>query len=324
MVAITESVIPSSFRGHLRPVDSLRDLRVIADLIELCFQDTLDLEGQDYLRELRSTAESARFLSWASPFLEDDLGSGYVWEEQGRIVGNVSMIPIQSRGRNCLLIANVAVHPEFRKRGIGRTLTSVAIEYARQRKIYAAWLQVRQDNAVAVNLYRSLGFTNHSYRTTWDSNSSLPYFQAPGGLWLGLRRSQHWPQQRAWLERLYPAELSWHLAIDWQAMQPGIRGSLHRLFMLNYPRHWIVERDDQLLGAVSWLQTNARSDTLLLALPPLANQEAVQALLQYARQQIYTRRPLSINFPAGLADDAIRLAGFRPEHTLIWMELPLR
>ncbi len=327
MVAIAESVIPFSARGHLRPVDSLRDLRVIADLIELCFQDTLDLDGQDYLRDLRSSADNTRFLSWASPFLEaglDAAASGYVWEEQGRIVGNLSLIPIQSKGRSCLLVANVAVHPDFRGRGIGRILTATAIEFARKRKIYAAWLQVRQDNSIAVNLYTSLGFLEHSRRTTWQSNPSLACLPAHGGLRLGARRSYHWPQQRAWLERLYPAELAWHLSVDWQAMQPGLGGALYRMFSLNYPRHWTVESDSQLLGVVTWIQTPARSDPLWLSLPPLANQEAVQALLQHARQQIYIRRPLTINIPASIADDAIRSAGFTAEHTLIWMELPLR
>jgi len=323
MVALAESVIPVSARGHLRPVNSLRDLRVIADLIELCFQDTLDLDGQDYLRELRSSADNTRFLSWASPLFDNTEDSGYVWEEGGRIVGNLSLIPIQSKGRNCLLIANVAIHPDFRGKGIGRTLTTTAIEYARRRKLPVVWLQVRKDNPIAVNLYRSLGFRDHSLRTTWQSNPTLPSLPVPGSLRFGPRRSAHWPEQRSWLERLYPAELAWHLTVDWQALRPGLRGSVYRIFSLNYPRHWIVERDDQLLGAVTWIQTPTRSDPLLLSLPPLANVEAVQTLLQQARQQLSTKRLLTLNFPAGVADESIRSAGFSAEYTLIWMELPL-
>ena len=327
MVAIAESVIPSFARGHLRPVDSLRDLRVIADLIELCFQDTLDLEGQDYLRELRSTADNTRFLSWASPFLEANNemnASGYVWEEKGRIIGNLSLIPIQSLGQNCLLIANVAVHPDFRGRGIGRTLTATAIEYAHRKKTPAVWLQVRQENLIAVNLYRSLGFMDHSLRTTWQTNSVPPFLPDIKGIRVGDRRNYHWLQQRLWLERLYPPELAWHLSVDWQAMQPGFRGSVYRMFSLNYPRHWTVERGDQLLGVVSWIQSMTRSDPLWLSLPPQPNQDAVQTLLQHARMQIASRRPITINFPVGIADEAIQAAGFIPQQTLIWMEMRLR
>ena len=37
----------------MRPLNMLRDLSAVADLIELCFSPTIDNEGQRYLSDMR-------------------------------------------------------------------------------------------------------------------------------------------------------------------------------------------------------------------------------------------------------------------------------
>ena len=69
----------------------------------------------------------------------------------GRIVGNLSLIPFVRRGHVVYLIANVAVHPDYRRRGIARQLTQTALDYLRQRGVSSAWLQVRDDNPVGLS-----------------------------------------------------------------------------------------------------------------------------------------------------------------------------
>jgi len=147
-----------AFRG-LRPMNPGRDLGELADLIEVAFAEDLAASG-------RSTADEIRSLQWMGPVagilsaasgLFRDLFTGYVWVEEGRIVGNVTI----TRAQNDLhewIISNLAVYPEYRRRGIARRLMEAALEYILDRD--SAWisLQVRSDNAEAKNLYASLGF----------------------------------------------------------------------------------------------------------------------------------------------------------------------
>jgi ribosomal-protein-alanine N-acetyltransferase len=55
-------------------------------------------------------------------------------------------------------LANVAVTPRLRGRGLGTFLLGRVIEIARARGIENVFLEVRPSNAVAVDLYRRFGF----------------------------------------------------------------------------------------------------------------------------------------------------------------------
>lgn len=55
-------------------------------------------------------------------------------------------------------ITNIAVHPEFRKMGVGALLMQGLIDEARKRQISSMTLEVRKENASAQSLYRKFGF----------------------------------------------------------------------------------------------------------------------------------------------------------------------
>jgi ribosomal-protein-alanine N-acetyltransferase len=55
-------------------------------------------------------------------------------------------------------ITNLAVHPSFRRRGIGRRLLAPVLDDGRARGITLVVLEVRPNNAEALGLYESLGF----------------------------------------------------------------------------------------------------------------------------------------------------------------------
>ncbi len=181
--------ITQATTSPIRKVNIRQDLLEIADLIELCFAKTLDEDGREYLRQLRWTARDLNYLSWLQGAAERIAPPlyGLVWEENSRIIGNLSLIPLNRAGKLIYLIANVAVHPDYRQQGIGRLLTQEALEHLRQRGIDTAWLQVRDDNPIAYHLYRSLGFVERARRTTWISTPAAPALQAAAGP--GLRSS---------------------------------------------------------------------------------------------------------------------------------------
>ncbi len=55
-------------------------------------------------------------------------------------------------------IINVAVHPDYRGKGIGKGLVSFVIETCRGLGLERIFLEVRRSNLIARRLYRKLGF----------------------------------------------------------------------------------------------------------------------------------------------------------------------
>jgi ribosomal protein S18 acetylase RimI-like enzyme len=321
MTAATELLVPSYAQGHLRKLDVRRDLQAVADLVELCFADTLDMEGRRYLQQMRAAANSSQLLSWSNTLNEYSPHpmSGFVWEEDGEIIGNLSLIPFNSKGERCYLIANVAVSPLQRGRGIARVLTVAALDHARNHRVASTWLQVRHDNPSAIHIYQTLGFQERLRRTTWRSTGDVRNIVPPPGYVVQPRRTSCWHRQHQWIQEIYPPQFSWHLSLDRNALPPGLRGMLYRFFTMKYPRHWTVQQDDRLFGALTYLHAGTYGENLWLAAPPDADGHAIQALIIHARKQINQRSPLILNYPAGHLVQDIEAAGFYQQQTLIWM-----
>ncbi len=64
-------------------------------------------------------------------------------------------------------VLNVAVHPDFRQRGIGEALMIAAVSEARARKAHLMILEVRRSNLEARKLYRKLGFEERRLRRNY-------------------------------------------------------------------------------------------------------------------------------------------------------------
>ena len=313
---------------HIRPVDPRRDLLVIADLIELCFVDQMDDEGRDYVRQIRHAAQSGDFYRWmhgADELVSLPLG-GFVWVEEQRVVGNLTLIPFRAGESNensshwRYLIANVAVHPNYRRRGIGRQLTLKALEHIRQHRA-DAWLQVREDNMPAHNLYLSLGFIERARRTTWRISNGAPLPELPAHLAVTARQKEDWRLQSAWLRKTFPSEVAWNLGFHLKRLEPGFWRLLTNFFLEAPVLQWAVRNGQRLIGTASWDPGAFRAENLWLVADPDYEEEALYALLVQARRKLMPRRPLNVNYPVGQAAIAFKQAGFFKENTLIWMEI---
>jgi ribosomal protein S18 acetylase RimI-like enzyme len=128
-------------------------------LIEQAFGDELAWGGEHVLRGLRFLGRlgplSLLLLAASSPV--DGLLNGYVWEQDRRLVGNVTISCPTGNTRRWQL-SNVAVWDAYRGRGIGRSLVETALDDVKRRGGHTAYLYVREDNPAAVHLYESLGF----------------------------------------------------------------------------------------------------------------------------------------------------------------------
>ena len=312
-------------RPNLRPFELRRDLLAVADLVELCFADRLDADGQTYVRQMRTAARNARILGWAaSAFDRTSMPmGGFVWWENSMLVGNLSLLPVSALRERAYLIANVAVHPDRRRRGIARALTEAALEFIRTRNIKWSWLQVDDDNPAALDLYHGLGFSEQARRTTWHSaptNHAHPK-SSTVDIKITFRRANDWAAQETWLGQIYPPEVMWHLPLRYNLLQPGWQGATSRLFSEKRVRQWSLKRGDMLMGVLTRQSSPAHADKLWLATSPEFEDEAIQTLLPHAQRARPAHRTLALDYPAGRAADSIKNAGFYNHQTLVWMKL---
>jgi ribosomal protein S18 acetylase RimI-like enzyme len=321
MSAVTLSKNQAAVAGHLRPVNVIRDLGAVADLIELCFYKTMDDDGQRYLKNMRRASRDDSFLRWATHAVETVSMplSGYVWEESGHIVGNVSLVPFRHKGKRIFLVANVAVHPDYRRQGIARVLTEKGLNHARQRGADSIWLHVRDDNPGAISLYEELGFSQVTRRTTWQASQNTAIPDNDNDFTVTNRAARFWPLQRAWLDRVYPAITTWYRTPNWNILKPGLWQWLYRVFVELNLRQWAAVRDGQLHAVAAWLPERGSSTLLWLAIGPDADPDAITTLLVHVRKELSYRRSLLVEIPAGMAVESFQAAGFVPHRTLIWM-----
>ena len=164
MVVLTRSAaaghLPDPEQG-IRPFDIGRDLRAVSRLIADAFADELDEQGEAALRELQILGYMSGLVCILSRTAGEfqNVFSGFVWVENDRVVGNVT-VQRASSGSGRWQIANVAVCPAWRGRGIGRALMEHALEAIRDMGGSWAVLQVRGENKIARGLYERLGFEN--------------------------------------------------------------------------------------------------------------------------------------------------------------------
>lgn len=313
---------------HVRPLNVIRDLSTVADLIELCFAPTMDNDGQRYLTDMRRASRDDGFLRWANHMAESTSLplTGYVWEQDGRIIGNASLIPFRDKGKRIYLIANVAVHPDQRGHGIAQMLTQRAMGHARDKKASAIWLHVRDDNPAAIRLYTNSGFQEIARRTAWYANpdSFLPRLDT--NIEIVPRHARFWSLQQDWLRRLYPEALGWYHTWNFTSLRPGLMNWLYLLFVDYNIKQWAAVRGDELLATLAWMPQGSRTESVFAATGPAlsgdeaSDPEALTQLLLHARRALSNHPTLTLDYPAGEMTDAINAAGFKTRRTLIWMK----
>ena len=87
--------------------------------------------------------------------MEDDRLVGYVGSQS--VLGWADMM-------------NLAVHPEYREKGIATNLINVLIEYLIQMQGTCLTLEVRVSNTAAISLYSKMGFAEVGRRPAYYRN----------------------------------------------------------------------------------------------------------------------------------------------------------
>ena len=98
--------------------------------------------------------------AFLSELLENERAVYLVARCNGRVAGYVGMWRVADEGH----ITNLAVHPAFRRRGVGRTLLGAICDLAEAQRLARMTLEVRVSNINAQRLYESFGFASAGIR----------------------------------------------------------------------------------------------------------------------------------------------------------------
>lgn len=314
---------PGRFDPHIRPINIRKDLRYIADLIEQSFFEQMDAEGRDYLRHIRQIAAgfSPFMIEGGTPETSPFPFQGYLWEEEGKIIGNITLILIKRKGMTTYFIANVAVEPSQRGRGIARQLTARAIAHVQENGGKQICLQVRSDNPTAIRIYDETGFEETSRRTSWTfSKSNLPSYKLTADYEITRRKKEDWGEQLQWLQRVYPPDVAWNLPISPNRLGPGVATWLEN-FMSNISvGSWAVRQHNRLIGSASVESGAAIQDYVWLAAAPDYEDAVIRTLMPYIYHKVSKPQQVVVNYPAGEGLAGFHACGMKAIHTLIWMK----
>lgn len=160
---VAQAVRQTKFRGA-RPFEYRTDLLAVAHLLEEAFRSdhTFPFSRSPLFRELGVWLWT---LNYAPPFPETL--DGFVWIEDNRIVGNVTL-GFDAGRSDRFYISNVAVQAEYRRQGIARALMETALTHVRTHDAHTVLLNVRPQNAGALQLYLDLGFKPLETRAKWQ------------------------------------------------------------------------------------------------------------------------------------------------------------
>ena len=274
----------------LYPTNFVRDLGQIADLIELCFAAQMDSGGRSAVSEMKMISHLGP-LVWLLAVIDRyvaGLGSGFVWRANGRVVGNVSLYRAGAHPRlgPGWMIANVATHPDFRRRGIALALMEATIERARRTGGDWIALEVEADNAGAQALYERLGFKRYETLALWEDPAFYNSLTQPGAARWPVRR-RRWSDAPAEIalifDRARRGAMVWTQPMDRQMVASGPSDLLEIALSGTSRERWVmddIERPGRLAGSM-WIELHGWHSARMTQFidPALADPAVGQSLL---------------------------------------------
>lgn len=323
MVAGLGNATALSSNPHVRQIDPWRDGRAVASLLESAFRDEIiDDTGQRLINSLRNYG--------MFDALTFGFGTGFVWVEDGQVVGNASVQRNFTR-RDTWVIGNVATATNYRNRGIGRAVVEACVSYAMNKGARFVSLQADVTNAPALHLYEKVGFerlgeVSHYMR---PSVRTLPAYDDPGN---AIRKARWSDRHAVWslAMRNTPDDLTYAEPYDAGMYRIGMRWSLMNALNGN-PEQWLVmaaPRSHALAGAArTRVNLEGSNHFVELLLSDEANLSDARTLLRKALSRFdeFTAKPIyaAQSHPHDAAHAALFAEHFHLTRTLVHMRLSL-
>ena len=122
-------------------------VKAVAELEKLCFSDPWSENS-------------------VASELTNKLALWLVAEEEGRVAGYIGSQTCTDESD----VMNVAVHPDFRRRGMAEALVNALVEELKVIGSHCLTLEVRASNVPAISLYGKLGFLEVGRRKNYYRN----------------------------------------------------------------------------------------------------------------------------------------------------------
>ena len=125
---------------------------------------------EDDLSALLEVEQASFSQPWTETAFRNEFKNPYsrlwVLEEGALVIGYICAWFVYDEGQ----IVNVAVLPEYRRRGTGKLLVQHVLQEAITQGVRSLSLEVRKSNVVALDLYESFGFEKVAVRKLYYEN----------------------------------------------------------------------------------------------------------------------------------------------------------
>ena len=223
----------------------------------------MDSSGRSAIREMRYLSSLGYGLKLIARLNELAMGIslGFVYVLDGKLVGNVSVYPANypaGLGETWIL-ANVAVHPDYQRRGIARELMRASLEMMRRRGAARVILQVNYQNEAALRLYERQGFM---YERAWQVWRRSGFLRAPlssnRGLPVRRLRQSDWQAEYALAQAARPNSrggLGWLKPVQRAAFNESLWRRLRNLVALNSVEKMVIrDQESDAILASCWVE----------------------------------------------------------------------
>lgn len=332
MVAAPVTAVGRSSSGP-RPINLSRDTRQVLELLDLSFGRMYGSQGRRVIYD-RLSFSQVNPLTLRLSMMTSGFVPGFVWEENGRIVGNLTLLASEVFGR--YMIANVAVHPDYRRQGIARALFHEALDHIIGWGGQTVMLQVESDNDPAITLYRTSGFQILGTMNRWQTSpSNLRYVQIHANSVGHLRAlgRQDWRAAYHLDRAIVHPDLNWPTPPSPDFYKTGLWRSMVDFLNGRKLAAWVLEMRSganggrKLIGLVSISSEWGRPIWLRMRVDPAWQEEVEPPLLNNAIKHLKRNRSgtIRINHPADdqLTNQLFSDANFRIQRSLTIMTLDL-
>jgi GNAT superfamily N-acetyltransferase len=312
-------------------MDVTHDLVGVAEVLVESFSGEMDPVGERAVREMRAIGRLGPLAWWLDLFVPvgEGFSPGFVWVEQGRVVGNATIRRAPTFGRG-YVIGNVAVLPDYRGRGIARHLMEACLDKARDDGGEWAALEVRADNAPARHLYLSLGFQQTGAMAQLRREAIGPIVDRAAisaGTRIRKPRAGEEGQVFALAQSATPEGLRWAEPLRESDFSFGWERRLDLWLAGRCDAWWVIESAGRLVGAIGAEMFHNPNEEGRLRVWVASGSVSHSTLMDAALgSRVVASRPMLFTHPAADVDalQVFERYGFRPVRTLAHMRLSLR
>ena len=124
---------------------------------------TISLLTPADLKSAFTIEQASHAFPWSEKILLSNQGERYL-NLKLEVNGELAGFAITQTVLDEATLFNIAIHPKFQRQGLGRELLATLVEQLKTKDIMMLWLEVRESNHNAIQLYHSIGFNETDIR----------------------------------------------------------------------------------------------------------------------------------------------------------------